>query len=261
MPDFNDLNLKNWKESKIITDTFWYFPRREKKGKHSNFYHGNFIPQIVRQFILRYTKRNETIFDPFLGGGTTAYEAENLQRNCIGIDLKQDLIKTIQEKITTQENFFELLSDDSTQKETYQKVNKILEKHKQKKVQLVILHPPYWNLIRFSDNKKDLSNIQTMNEFFNKFSDVVKYSKELLEKNRYLAIVIMDMFKDDKFYPLGFHCMTTAIKQGLELRGIIVKSMKNSRGSIKYGASWRYKALESDHFVSNHEYIFIFKNN
>ena len=77
MSKFNDLDLKNWKNLDILTDSLWMIPERDKTGKHNGFYHGNFIPQIPRQFILRYTKEDEVVFDPFVGGGTTAFEAES----------------------------------------------------------------------------------------------------------------------------------------------------------------------------------------
>ena len=92
MPIFNDENLENWKESEIWTDSLWMISERDKSGKHSNFYHGNFVPQIPRQFILRYTKKNDIVFDPFVGSGTTAYEAESLKRNFIGIDIQKNII-------------------------------------------------------------------------------------------------------------------------------------------------------------------------
>ena len=99
MPIFNDLNLDNWKESEIWTDSLWIIPERDNTGKHSGFYHGNFIPQIPRQLMLRYTKKNETIFDPFLGSGTTAFEAESLNRNFIGIDIQENLIDYVRKNI------------------------------------------------------------------------------------------------------------------------------------------------------------------
>ena len=92
MPNFNDLNLDNWKESEIWTDSLWIIQERDKTGKHSNFYHGNFVPQIPRQLISRYTKKGEVVFDPFVGSGTTAYEAETLGRHFIGIDIQKDLV-------------------------------------------------------------------------------------------------------------------------------------------------------------------------
>ena len=69
LPIFNDLNLDNWKESEILTDSLWIIPERDRTGKHNGFYHGNFVPQIPHQFILRYTKKNEIVFNPFLGSG------------------------------------------------------------------------------------------------------------------------------------------------------------------------------------------------
>jgi hypothetical protein len=60
MPKFNDFDLsgENWKKYEdILTDSLWVINERDKTGKHSNFYHGNFIPQIPQQFIKRYTKK------------------------------------------------------------------------------------------------------------------------------------------------------------------------------------------------------------
>ena len=109
MPIFNDLNLDNWKESEILTDSLWIIPERDKTGKHNGFYHGNFIPQIPRQLILRYTKKNEIVFDPFLGSGTTAYEAESLNRNFIGIDIQKKLVDYVGKNIEPKNNFSKIV--------------------------------------------------------------------------------------------------------------------------------------------------------
>ena len=53
MPYFNDLNLDDWKESEIWTDSLWIIPERDKTGKHSGFYHGNFIPVAEYSSLLR----------------------------------------------------------------------------------------------------------------------------------------------------------------------------------------------------------------
>jgi len=59
MGKINDFDMKNWKEdcADIITDSLRIINEREKSGKHSNFYHGNFVPQIPNQFIRRFTKK------------------------------------------------------------------------------------------------------------------------------------------------------------------------------------------------------------
>src|SRR3989304_2958664 len=50
-------------------------------------YTAKLIPQIPRYFIEKYTSREDVVFDPFCGSGTTLLEAMLLARNAIGIDI------------------------------------------------------------------------------------------------------------------------------------------------------------------------------
>src|SRR3990167_8204417 len=234
MSKFNDLDLKNWKNLDILTDSLWMIPERDKTGKHNGFYHGNFIPQIPRQFILRYTKKNEIVFDPFLGSGTTAYEAESLGRNFIGIDIQQKLVDYVGKNIETKNNFSDLFIGDSTKAEIFEKVKEALKNHKKKNVQLAILHPPYADIIKFSDLKDDLSNAKSLKEF-------------------------LDKYTAGKWVPLGFYCMNEAQKLRLTLKSIIIKNMAGNRAKQNKEGIWRYRALSSDYYIFKHEYILIFK--
>ncbi len=47
---------------------------------------------------------------------------------------------------------------DSSSKETREDIEKIFKHRKIEGVDLAILHPPYADIIRFSDKKEDLSN-------------------------------------------------------------------------------------------------------
>jgi len=259
MPIFNDLNLNNWKESEILTDSLWIIPKRNKTGKHSGFYHGNFIPQIPCQFILRYTKKNEIVFDPFLGSGTTAYEAERLNRNFIGVDIQEKLVDYVRKNIEPKNNFSDLIVGDSTKTEVFVKIEKVLEGHKKKNVQLAILHPPYANIIKFSDLQDDLSNAKSLRDFLEKFSFVLRNTIGILEKGRYLVIVMGDKYTTGKWIPLAFYCLNEAQKLGLTLKSIVIKNMEGNRAKRNKEAIWRYRALSSDIYIFKHEYILIFK--
>ncbi len=260
MPIFNDENLKNWKESEIWTDSLWMISERDKSGKHSNFYHGNFVPQIPRQFILRYTKKNDVVFDPFVGSGTTAYEAESLKRNFIGVDIQKSLINKVEKNLDQKNNFSELLAGDSASENIFQQIKEILKKRKKKNIQLTILHPPYADIIKFSSHKEDLSNAKSLKEFLSKFSQVLKNTISILEKGRYLAIVIGDKYTKGQWIPLGFYCMNEAQKLGLTLKSVIIKNMAGNRAKQNKEAIWRYRALSSDYYIFKHEYILVFKN-
>jgi len=260
MPFFNDFNLDNWKESEIWTDSLWIIPARDKSGKHDGFYHGNFIPQIPHQLILRYTKKNEIVFDPFVGSGTTAYEAESLGRHFIGVDIQPELIEQVKSKVDNKNYFAELIAGDSTDKKTFADITEILNKRKRKNIQLAILHPPYANIIKFSNNDKDLSNTKSLNDFLKAFSSAINNTLGILDKNRYLAIVIGDKYTQGKWIPLGFYCLNEAQKLGLTLKSIIIKNMEGNRAKQNKEAIWRYRALSSDYYIFKHEYILLFKN-
>lgn len=259
MPIFNDLNLDKWRESEILTDSLWIIPRRDNSGKHDGSYHGNFIPQIPHQLILRYTKENEVVFDPFVGSGTSAYEAEQLNRNFIGIDIQKNLIDNISKNTNSKNRFFEFIAGDSTKVETINNVKKILNRNRKKNVQLAILHPPYADIIKFSKLKNDLSNAESLKDFLEKFSQVLINSIEILESGRYLAIVMGDKYSEGEWIPLGFYCMKEAQNLGLKLKSVIIKNIAGNRNKQNKESIWRYRALTSDYYIFKHEYIFIFK--
>jgi len=259
MPKFNDEDLTNWRDSEIWTDSLWLIKERDKSGKHNNFYHGNFVPQIPHQFIMRYTKKDDVVFDPFLGSGTTAYEAEHLDRNFVGIEIQKDLTKYVKENLSSTRNFFEIVTGDSTKAEPYHRIEKSLSKHRRHKVQLAILHPPYFDIIKFSEEKEDLSNTESLKHFVKQFGQVIKHTLSILEKNRYLVIVIGDKYSKGRWIPLNFYCLNEAMQAGLTLKSIIIKNMEGNRAKNNKEAIWRYRALASDYYIFKHEYILVFK--
>ncbi|MDO4526687.1 MAG: class I SAM-dependent methyltransferase [Candidatus Saccharibacteria bacterium] len=260
MGKINDVDLTNWRKSDVWTDSLWIIDERDKSGKHDGFYHGNFVPQVPRQLIKKYTKKDDVVIDLFLGSGTTAFEAETLKRNFIGVDIIPEMVSYTKKKLDTHKgNFYEILEGDSTAGETKDKIQALLKNHGKNSAQLIILHPPYANIIKFSDSKNDLSNATCLSDFIKKFSKVVKNSSELLENGHYLAIVIGDMYKNSEWVPLGFYCMNAAQKQGLKLKSIVVKNMSGNRGKRNQEGIWKYRSLANDYYVFKHEYIFVLK--
>lgn len=252
--------MKNWKESDVWTDSLWIINERDNSGKHDGYYHGNFVPQVPRQIIKKFSKTDDVVLDLFLGSGTTAYEAETLGRNFIGVDILSDMVDKVKTKIDKHDKYFyELLVGDSMSEETEQDIHDLLKKHNKETAQLAILHPPYADIIKFSDNNNDLSNAKSLTEFIEMFSKVVKTTFNLLEIGRYMAIVIGDAYKNSEWVPLGFYCMQSAQKQGFKLKSIIVKNMSGNRGKQNKEGIWRYRSLANDYYVFKHEYIMIFK--
>ncbi|MBR0574543.1 MULTISPECIES: DNA methyltransferase [Pasteurellaceae] len=258
---FNDVELGNWKDCDINTDSLWLISERDKHGKHSNHYHGNFIPQIPYQLIKRYTKKNETVLDLFLGSGTTLFECENLDRNLIGFDINNNAIDSVKHKMVDVNNIkFDIQNSDVSSDNFDIKMMQSLDKLQINNVQFLIMHPPYLDIVKFTDKKEDLSHIANLPQFIQKFQLVVINGLKYLEKNRYFAVVIGDVYKQGEIKPLPFYIMDM-IKRNfkVKLKGIVIKNVEGNRGKLGQNSIWRYRALSSDYFIFKHEYILIFK--
>lgn len=254
----NDLDLTDWKNLDINVDSLWMIDKRDNSGVHSASYHGNFVPQIPNQLLRRFTKQGDFVLDPFLGGGTTLIECQRLKRNGIGIELQEDVAKNSKHLINQEQNngtITDIYVGDSSDFDYC----KLLEKYNSKGVQFILYHPPYWDIIKFSENEKDLSNTKSLDEFLNKLEKVIIDSTKILEKGRYCAIVIGDMYKDSQVIPLGFYCMQLFMKNKLKLKAILVKNFNETKGKQNQQALWRYRALANNLYLFKHEYIFIFR--
>jgi len=259
---FNDLNIDNWKEIDINVDSLWLINERDKRGKHSNKYHGNFIPQIPYQLIKRYTKKEDIVLDMFLGSGTTLFECENLNRNFIGFDINEDIISFVNDKMKGSQkiNYDIQNCDVSNANDFNNKILHSLEKLKSNKVQFLIMHPPYMDIVKFTNKKEDLSQISDLSQFVKIFNKVVENGLKYLETNRYFAIIIGDVYKKSEVIPLSFYIIDTIKRKfKVKLKGIIVKNIEGNRGKIGQGGIWKYRALKSDYYIFKHEYILIFK--
>jgi hypothetical protein len=256
----NDINLNRWKEyDDIFTDSLWDLDKRDRSGSHSAGYWGNFVPQIPNQLIRRYTKKNEWVLDAFLGSGTTLIECKKLGRNGLGIELQPTIANRAQQAI--EEEFSEDLTHCSVVVGDSKRfdLTREIKTHGASSVQFVLLHPPYWDIIKFSTGEADLSNAKSIDDFLSDFGKVVDNCSGILDRERYLALVIGDKYSDGQWIPLGFYSMQEVLKRNFTLKSIIVKNFRQTRAKRGQEMLWRYRALVGGFYVFKHEYIFLFK--
>lgn len=99
---------KEQKENSAMTNeewnTFfnghWYFSGA-KQDKHLAM----FPEELPHRLIKMFSFPGETVLDPFMGSGTTALAARNLNRNSIGYEINPDFIPIIKEKIGRDDAF------------------------------------------------------------------------------------------------------------------------------------------------------------
>jgi DNA modification methylase len=256
----NDLNLNRWKEyDDIFTDSLWHLDKRDSSGSHSAGYWGNFIPQIPHQLLRRYTKKGEWVLDAFLGSGTTLIESKRLGRNGIGVELQKKVAQSAIKAIEKEEDFFSAKSEIIIADSSTLDFNTELRDRNIKSVQFLIMHPPYWDIIKFSEDKRDLSNAPSIDDFLQMFGKVVDATYPILDKGRYFAVVIGDKYSAGNWIPLGFYTMQEVLKRKYSLKSIIVKNFDDTKGKRNQKELWRYRALVGGFYIFKHEYIFLFK--
>ena len=262
-PPFSDIDLDRWREYEHIwTDSLWLFESRDKTGGHQLDYHGNFVPQIASQVFARYTRKSETVVDLFLGSGTSAIEAARMGRRCIGVELKPDLVEYVRDKLPPASLGSEIcvLQGDSSTVETVERVRQVLQSWGQTHAQLVMLHPPYHDIIRFSDSPADLSNAPDTESLLDQFFIVARTAYALLEEKRFACLVIGDKYTKGELIPLGFLCMQKMNEAGFRTKAIVVKDIQgNERGKGRRANLWRYRALAGGYYIFKHEYVILFQ--
>ncbi|MCL2312812.1 MAG: site-specific DNA-methyltransferase [Firmicutes bacterium] len=246
----------------INVDSLWLISERDKSGKHENVYHGNFVPQIPNQLLRRYTKEKDIVLDLFMGSGTTLFECENLHRDFIGFDINTKIIDYVREKMDDTTNIeFKINECDVTNKVAFKEsIEKSLFELKREKVQFIIIHPPYMDIVKFTDKEEDISQIGDLKTFIKKFVKLLDNALFYLENKKYFGIVIGDVFKKSEVIPLAFYVLD-AVKRSskVKLKGIVIKNIEGNRGKLGQRSIWQYRALKSDYFIFKHEYILVFK--
>lgn len=247
--------------SDINVESLWLIGPRAKGGKRENNYHGNFVPQIPDQMIRRYANNGGIVLDMFMGSGTALFEAENLGHPYIGFDINEDIIANVCKKMDGSKAKYLIHNCDITNTEKVgSAISDDLIRLEDTGVDLIISHPPYLNIVRFTDKEEDLSNISDTETFIKFYTKGVKNVWPFLKKGQYFVLVIGDLWRNGEVVPLGFYLMN-AIKLtfNCQLKGIVVKDMVGNRGKLGTENVWRYRALKDGNFLFKHEYVFVFK--
>lgn len=254
--------MEDWRESDIDVDSLWIIPERAKGGKRTNTYHGNFVPQIPYQLIRRYTKQGDTVMELFTGSGTTLYECEGLGRRYIGFDINDAILNEVRSKMSDSSgDFFVLNHCDVTDFNTFSgAIQQSLRQLHISQADMIIAHPPYLDIVKFTTHPRDLSQISSVEPFIQNLYSAFHTAYPYLKRNGYMGIVMGDIYKDSQVVPLAFYVMNM-IQQSfnVKMKGIIVKNIEGNRGKLGQQNIWRYRALRSDYYLFKHEYIFVFK--
>jgi len=255
------IDISRWKNyDDILTDSLWTFPKRDASGPYqgSTSFHGGFIAQIPEQLIKRYTKPGDIVVDLFAGWGTSLIAALTLKRHAYGVELNRETWQETLNRLHALPKdpylYYSLFRGDAASPEVVKDFDALMFGVK---ADLTILHPPYLDIVKFSDDPHDLSNMDT-SSFFAVFEKVADNAFAITKPGGIVALVVGDVYQKGAVVPLGFRCSEIFSHRHAVLKGIIVKDINgNERGKGKNKNLWRYRHLKNGTFDFSHEYIFV----
>ena len=227
--------------------SIWSFPERGNWATHDAKYRGNCSPYVIRNLILRYTTERDWILDQFVGGGTSLVEAKLLNRNVIGIDINPEAIEYCRKKVSFDvgNGRVEIRNADA----------KNLDIIKDSSIDFICTHPPYANIIKYSEWLDEDISLLEYSDFLNAMRKVAKEAFRVLKKEKYCAIIIGDIRQNGYVKPLGFETMRVFEQEGFTLKEVIIKQQHNCKMTEK----WKKISVDKNFFLLAHEYIFILK--
>jgi len=137
--------------------------------------HGAVYPlKLCERLIKMYSAENDVVFDPFLGIGTTMIAAQQLNRNCIGIELNHKFAQIAQNWLEDNQGFFK---NDKSYKVVNDDCRNMLNYVRKEKVQLTLTSPPYADFIQKSLKDRETTHKTSVIRLENN-STVKQYSQE-----------------------------------------------------------------------------------
>ena len=102
--DYKKMSEMSKEEWNTYFASHWTFGGAKQDGHIAVF-----PEELPRRLIKMFSFVGETVFDPFMGSGTTSLAARNLKRNSIGYEINPDFIKYYKQKVESS-----MLFDNST---------------------------------------------------------------------------------------------------------------------------------------------------
>jgi hypothetical protein len=194
----------------------------EGRGNFGNpRFRGNCSGLLVRDLLQFFQPRN--FLDPMQGSGTAGDVAKSLGIDYQGFDLTTGF------DATNPRSFDGLSGFD-----------------------MVWLHPPYFDLIKYNDDPRCLSCCGSLESFSEQIKAVLQNCADVLTERGHLAILIGDITRLGRYFGLPFHTWAAANTIGLELAcPEIVR--------LSHGATSNFKRYNFSFIPRVHDICFVFR--
>ena len=210
----NELTGKEWTKFTCSWYIFNALPSDLKEErevtKDTELHPATFSPTMISDFISFFTKSGDKVLDPFAGIGSTLVACKRTKRIGYGIELNKKYFEIILKRVPEfKKNVF---NDDCRN----------IDKIKLPTIDFSISSPPYWDVLNrstdkfeserkskgldvsYSDSLLDLGNIDDYDLFLKEVCSVYEKMYDILKDGAYLVIIVKNVKKGGKMYPLAW---------------------------------------------------------
>ena len=267
----NNLSSADWLK---FTKT-WFVHNPKPRKKNELLHPAKYPEEMIKDFILFFTKEGGVVLDPFLGTGSTLVAAYGTKRNGIGIELQEKYAEIAQQRIKELEPQLRLdvqgagqfckqlvLQDDS------QNIDLIWDKYSLPLIDLVITSPPYGPMLnkkglaskkretkgldtKYSEDEKDLGNAKDYESFLKKLVSIFIKIKSKIKQGGHMVVILQNYMDQGNYTTLAWD-FVSGIRSHFQFRGEKIWCQDNK---TLYPYGYRYSFVPNVH----HHYCLIFK--
>ena len=232
----NCLTPKEWIQSQV---GIWEFSYEKRDIRDKNIHPAVFPIGLPAKCIKLFTHEGELVVDPFSGIGTTLLAAQDLNRNAIGFDLKQEYIDITYSRLARGNSV-----NKSQQIAINEDARNIPQYLKENTVSLIVTSPPYSRFLdkprlnksmrgdlrnnkhyltvqQYSQDDRDIGTLDT-NEFVKELGVIFGNLLPFLKKRAHCVIDINDLWWENKRYPTHALIIEELNKIGYDLRNVMI---------------------------------------
>ncbi len=249
----NDLSGSEWTKNSISVWADLRKSRFEEQLKHPAMFPEALAKRLLQSLT---TSQEKVVLDPFMGSGATLAAAHALGRRGVGFEIYPDHIEKTQIRFQQEQL---ALGQPTDVPEIIKADARRLTEHFRGPADICITSPPYYKEIRnYGEAHDDLGKISDYEEFLGQLDIVWKNVNEVLKPGGYMCIIVMDLRKQDRFYPyhmdIARHVTSLKAEHPFELDDIIIWNRQAEYNNLRcLGFPYTFRVNKV------HEFVLIFK--
>ena len=261
----NDLDGRTWMRNSI---SLW--SDIAKTPEETALRHPAMFPaQLVSRLLESLTTTHQTVvLDPFSGIGSTAIAAEAAGKLGIGLEISPEYTRRARERPAPQDGLLEQPGPNirGERRLIQADARDLLEHLEPESADICVTSPPYWDILtrnrsadlreirNYGDSDNDLGRITDYEEFLDVLTEVFAGVLTVLRPGSYCCVIVMDLRKKNRFFPLHADLACRLQAAGFLLDDIIIWDRRREYNRLRplgYPSVFRINKV--------HEYVLIFQ--